>query len=100
MAEKQRPTPVLSNIPGPKKTFNDIAYAERKAVMPPTATKDRPLAKASMQGPRQLVNHNFKDGVDRSLWSGGDGRIVHHEGGLIKINDIESMAQGFRVDAT
>lgn len=100
MAEKQRPTPVLSDIPGPMKTFNDIAYAERKAVTPPTATKDGPLAKAGMQCPRQLVNHDFEDGVDHSLWSGGDGRIVHHEGGVIKINDIESVAQGFRLDAT
>ena len=64
MAEKQCPTPVLSNIPVPMKTFNDIAYVERKAVMPPTATKDGPLAKAGMQCPQQLVNHNFEDGVD------------------------------------
>ena len=53
-----------------------------------------------MRCPRQLVNHDFEDGVDHSLWSAGDGRILHHEDGVVKINDIESVEQGFRLDAT
>ena len=99
MAEKYL-TPVLSDIPGPMKTMNDIRYAEKKAVTPPTATTGGPLAKAGMRCPRQLVNHDFEDGVDHSLWSAGDGRILHHEDGVVKINDIESVEQGFRLDAT
>jgi len=56
--------------------------------------------------PRQVVRYDF-DAVNEDIqmvWSGGDGKIVHHHmdenGGNITLNDLDTSWQGFKLDFT
>eukprot|EP00804_Cyclotella_cryptica_P009369 CCRYP_018076-RB/>CCRYP_018076-RB protein AED:0.03 eAED:0.03 QI:374/1/1/1/0.94/0.9/20/617/4181 len=52
--------------------------------------------------PRAIVNHNFTESVDYSLWSGGEGAIITHDAdkGIMVLSNIHLSWQGFRLDFT
>jgi hypothetical protein len=52
--------------------------------------------------PRQIINHDFTDSVDHSLWAGGEGTIVSHDAvnGTMVLTNIKKSWQGFRLDFT
>ena len=50
--------------------------------------------------PRRVVDHAFADGVDHSVWSGGDGNIVHWEAGAMVVHDLRQASHGLKLDLT
>jgi hypothetical protein len=48
--------------------------------------------------PRQIVNHDFTQSVDHSLWAGGEGAIVSHDAvnGVMTLTNLKKSWQGFR----
>jgi hypothetical protein len=52
--------------------------------------------------PRQIVNHDFTQSVDHSLWAGGEGAIVSHDAvnGVMTLTNLKKSWQGFRLDFT
>ena len=70
--------------------------AATKALDPPAHISD-----PSIQCPTQIV-HDFEDGFDGSVWTGGDGGVVDYdeENGVLIESNISRDWQGFRLDFT
>ena len=59
------------------------------------------LSDPSISCPNQVV-HDFEDGVDFSVWGGGDGGILTYDepSGTLTETNLERAWQGFRLDFT
>ncbi len=59
------------------------------------------LTNTSITCPNQVI-HDFDDGVDYSVWSGGEGGILSYDeaSGTLTETNLERNWQGFRVDFT
>jgi hypothetical protein len=86
--------PLLSMVEGPKPK---PALSESMLIKNPIQP-----AKTTRTCPRQIVNHNFTDSVDHSLWAGGEGTIVSHDAvnGTMVLTNLKKSWQGFRLDFT
>jgi len=83
--------PVLSSIEGSK--------PEPILPAPPTPIQ---LNSTTRTCPQVIVQHNFTDTMDHSLWSGGDGAIASFDSdqGLMIVSNINRNWQGPRIDLT
>ncbi len=84
MAEGARPTP-------------DLSSNLEKSVRTPLRTLD-----SGVECPRQIINHDFDQDLDYSVWSAGEGAIVSHDdvAGTMVVTNINKSWQGPRLDFT
>lgn len=70
--------------------------AATKALDPPAHISD-----PSIQCPAQVV-HDFEDGFDGTIWTGGDGAVLDYDpaNGVLIESNISRDKQGFRLDFT
>lgn len=85
-------TTVLSSVEGsmPNPILNG-SHVVPLPIQPPATTRTCP---------RIIAEFNFTDSIDYSLWSGGDGAIVSHDGGSLIVSNIHRDWQGPRIDFT
>lgn len=85
-----------------------IAMAEADRLYPDpivgeTAAQDAlpHLSDSSISCPNKIV-HDFEDGVDFSVWKGGDGNVLKYdeESGTLTATNLRKGYQGFRLDFT
>lgn len=87
-------SPLLSMVEGPKP---EPTLSAAKLIKDPIQP-----AETVRTCPRQIINHDFTDDIDYSLWSGGEGAIVSHdaENGAMVLTNLKKSYQGFRLDFT
>jgi hypothetical protein len=87
-------TPLLSMVEGDQP---EPALRANNRPVEPVRSAD-----ASVACPRVIVGANFTEGVDYSIWTGGDGAVVSHdvEEGAMVVSNIRKSWQGPRLDIT
>jgi len=87
-------TPLLSQVEGPQpKPALRTANTVPAPIQPANTTRTCPAL---------IVDHDFAESVDHSVWSGNDGAVVNHDpvAGTLVVSNIRKNWQGPRIDLT